>query len=161
VTIDASFGKLNYLVIHRAAATRTVALGHLRSTKPAEHYAALYAFTLTARKQDGGTLASFLTSGNRTDRILAAAALTRLHDRRGVRPLIDSLSSSREVSFWSPPLAAWSFARVVLLEATGLDLGLRRATSAREANAASIAWRRWWGRKGASFQFPLSEVPLP
>jgi HEAT repeat protein len=154
--IDSSFGALDYVVMRHPGETRAAALGHLGAKTAAVRYAAIYALALTAEKRDGDTLFSFLRSRNETVRILAAAALARLHDRRSLPTLIDSLRSSKEVAFWSPPLPAWRLARVVLLERTGLDLGLRQARSAKEAGAAARAWSRWWQRSGASYRFPRS-----
>ena len=156
-SITASFARLNEVVRTRPAETRAVALSQLRSKPPAERFAAVYAFALTATPADTVAVRSLLGSTSETDRLLAAATLARLRDTRGIPTLIAALRTRARLAYWGPPLPAWRFARLVLLERTGKDFGLRRATTPPSAAKVAATWTRWWARSRATFRFPTSE----
>jgi hypothetical protein len=156
--LDTSFARVDAAAESDPGGTRAAALSHLSSPGLPEHFAAVYAFGLTATASNRNELRLLLRSRHLTDRLLAAAALARLRDHAAIPPLIASLDSSAPVEYWAPALPAWRFARLVLLERTGQDFGLRGASTASTARAAAVRWRSWWQANSASFRFPQGVV---
>lgn len=154
--LDASFARVDAAAESDPGATHAAAASRLPSTRAPQHFAAVYAFTLTATPSDRRQLLSLLRSPHVTDRLLGATALARSHDTSAIPPLIAALDSTSDVQYWAPAVPAWRFARLVLLEQTGHDLGLRRATTATAARASAVKWRRWWRANGDSFRFPTA-----
>jgi HEAT repeat protein len=155
--LDTSFARVDAAAETDPSATRAAAISRLSSSRAPEHFAAVYALGLIASASDRAQLHSLLHSPNVTERLLAAAALARLHDTDAIPPLIAALHSPTQVQYWAPAIPAWRFARLVLLERTGLDFGLRRASTLRAGRAAAVRWGRWWSANAGSFRFPNAE----
>jgi hypothetical protein len=150
-----SRSRLNTAVLSAPEASREAALAQLRAHDPNDpdaRLAALYVLSLTLRDEDADALAPVLTSREAKERVLAAAAMLALGDRRAVPVLIELLGVEDPLPFGDPPLRVWQQARMALLSFSGQDLGLRRAATASQAAAAAPALRDWWAQAGVSFE---------
>ena len=145
--VGARIHDLNQAAEADPAALRKAALRHLHDGSAAVRYASLYGLVLTATAEEGtAELASMLVSANLDERLLSAAALAGIGDKRGLPVLIDALDSSAQLSFRDPPQPAFDFARTQLLWLTEADLGLKTAPELESAQvaAAKPKWLLWW-----------------
>lgn len=151
---------IHRLADERPADVRAAALDQLETAKGDVRYAALYALALTAEGADAfAALHEALISPNVDERMLAAGSLVARGDTAALPVLIEMLGSEEELAFRHPPQAAWRFARFVLVQYTGQDLGLLgpRTFSASDAAAAQPAWEDWWVQHGGSLQYNARE----
>jgi hypothetical protein len=100
-----------------------------------------------------------LGSTDVNERMLAAGSLIARGDTAAFPVLIDMLGSDETLAFHHPPQAAWRFARFVLVQYTGEDLGLLgpRTFSAADAAAVQPAWEDWWIQRGDSLRYNAQE----
>ena len=151
--VGARIHDLNRAAAADPAALRKAALLHLHDGSPAVRYAALYGLMLTATAHEGSTeLAAMLPSANLDERLLSAATLAGIGDKRGLPVLIDALDNPEQLRFRDPPQPAFTFARAELLWLTDADLGLKTAPDldAAKVAAAKPAWRLWWQENQAT-----------
>ncbi len=95
-----------------------------------------------------------LESNDVSERLLAAEALLRGGDTSALPVVIDALGDDHSMELWEPPMPVWRFARLLLLGATGLDLGLQSADTPDQALVAKGAWEQWWRTNGSTYSLP-------
>lgn len=144
--------RLNTAVLAEPDASRKAALDRLKSEDPDVRIAAAYALSITLKPEDADVLAPLLGSPMPGERVLAAAGMLAIGDRRAVPILIDALGVEDRLPFGSPRLRTWEQARFSLLSFTGQDFGLRDATTAQEAAATAPEWESWWATAKTSFK---------
>jgi hypothetical protein len=155
--IRTSFANLDSAARDHPDALRQAAVRHLHDSNPQVHYAAVYSLALTVTSSQGSNeMIALLTSASLNDRLLAAAALTGIGDKRGLPVLIAALDQGDELSYWDPPTAAFEFARTELLYFTAQAFGLTASTDLASATAAQSSWERWWQTNQASILFDPS-----
>jgi HEAT repeat protein len=154
---SASRSKLLHALVSDSAATREAARELIGSKEPDVRIAAVYALSVTAQRADADALSPLLESRDAGERVLAAAGMLAIADRRAVPVLIAALGDDTALPFGSPPARVWEKARYALLQSTGQDFGLRGAATAAEAAATMPAWEAWWADAEASF----AVVPIP
>jgi hypothetical protein len=152
--------RLNSAVLARPDASREAALAQLDAEDADARIAAAYALSLTLEPEDADAFAPLLQSRDSGERVLAAAGMLSLGDRRAVPVLIESLGVEDRLPFGAPPLAVWEKARAALLAFSGQDLGLRAADTAGEAEATARAWESWWADAEASFEVVRAPGPF-
>jgi hypothetical protein len=160
---EAGFGpraRLNMALISNPEATRQAALDRIESTDADVRIAAVYALSVTLHLDDANTLASLLESPNSGERVLAAAGMLAVGDKRAIPVLIGELDDDAVLPFGSRPARVWEQARFALLQSTGQDFGLRKATTAAEAAATMPAWQAWWTRAETSFAIVPARDPF-
>jgi hypothetical protein len=144
--------RVNAAVLAEPAASREAALGRLDSESPDVRLAAAYALSITMKLEDAEALAPLLDSADPAERVLAAAGMLAVGDKRAVPVLVAALGLDDPLPFGSPPLRAWEQARFALLAFTGRDFGLRTAATAAEAAATAAEWESWWATAEGSFE---------
>jgi hypothetical protein len=155
--IRTSFANLNVAAHDNPDALRQAALNHLHDSNPQVHYAAVYSLALTVTGAQGSNeMAAMLTATSLDDRLLAAAALTGIGDKRGLPILIAALDQGDEFSYRDPPEAAFDFARTELLYFTKHDFELTSSTDLAGAAATKPRWESWWQTNQASIHFDPS-----
>jgi hypothetical protein len=136
-----AFFRLNAESTRHPADVRAAALAHLRDDDAASRWAAVYALGLTATHSAGAPeLRRLLSSRSVDERILSAAALAGIGDRRGLQSLVGSLNDHRKLLYRDPPQSAAELADAELRALTGLDL-------------SSPAWRSWWRAHASRARF--------
>ncbi|OLC41892.1 MAG: hypothetical protein AUH75_05430 [Gemmatimonadetes bacterium 13_1_40CM_4_65_7] len=151
IHVEYSFFALNELARSQTTELRRAALRHLGDRDPRVHYAAVYGLALTATSASGSDqLVAMLTSSNVDERLLSAASLAGIGDRRGLPVLINALDEKRALAFRRPPQYGFQFAQAELLNLTAEDYGLKTATDETGVAAAKPAWQQWWASHQAT-----------
>lgn len=159
----AGFGpraRLSLALVTDPEATRMAALERLKSEDPDVRIAAVYALSITLRPEDADALAPVLKASDPGERVLAAAGMLAVEDRRAVPVLIEALGEDAALPFGSPRARVWEKARFALLQFTGQDFGLREATTGSAAAATVPEWKAWWAQAEASFEVIRAPDPL-
>lgn len=158
-SLTASFGAVQAQIRKSASRLRDAAIPLVGASEPSVRFAAIYALSLTADNAGSRlALGPVLTSASVGERLLAAEALLRGGDTSALPVVIAALASDHSMDLWEPPMPAWRFARLLLLDATDLDFGLRSAKTLDEALAAKAAWEQWWRASGSTYELP---APAP
>jgi hypothetical protein len=155
--LTASFAAVQAQVRKNPSELRDAAIPLANAPDPAVRFAAIYALSLTADDvKSRDALAPILESGDVSERLLAAEALLRGGDTSALPVVIDALGNDHSMELWEPPMAVWRFARLLLLGATGLDLGLQSAETLDQALVAKAAWEQWWRASGSTYHLPAA-----
>ena len=112
---DAIFYAINKASAADSAPLRKAALAYIGDNDQKTRYAALYALALTAKQDDAEALAKFLTSPIADERLLAAATLASLRDKRALPVLIAALDRDELLMYRAPGERASTFAQKQLI----------------------------------------------
>jgi hypothetical protein len=152
--------KLALAIVTAPEASRAAALELIGSEDPDARIAAVYALSVTLRAEDAEVLAPILDAADPGERVLAAAGMAAVGDRRAIPILIAALGEDAPLPFGSPPARVWDKARFALLRSTGQDLGLGNATTVAEAAATIPDWNAWWADAEATFELVETADPM-
>ena len=150
---DTFFYAMNRAAARDPASVRKAALARITDNDPKTRYAALYALALSADTGNVDTLAEFLTSSAADERLLAAAALAGLRDKRSLPALIAALDEKEPLTYREAGERASTFAQKQLLYFTDQDFGLKGARTPEEIASTKPEWQHWWEMAGDSVHY--------
>jgi HEAT repeat protein len=150
---DAILYAINKASAADSAPLRKAALAYIGDNDQKTRYAALYALALTAKQDDAEALAKFLTSPIADERLLAAATLAGLRDKRALPVLIATLDQDEPLAYREAGERASTFAQKQLLHFTSQDFGLKAARTPEQIATTKPEWDRWWQKAGDSVHY--------